>query len=191
MSNIAVKDGDEEIVFQGRIVEVVKQPMKVGDKAIAFEYARRTPGVRLVILDEATQKILLTKEFRYEIEDIDYRLPGGKVFDSLEEYNAFLESDKDIAAPAAARAIIEAKEETGIITKSPKHFYTSVNGSTMVWDLIYFEITDWAQAEQELEDGEEIATEWVSFSEGKQYALQHMSEDRSAAVLLRWLDSHK
>jgi ADP-ribose pyrophosphatase len=191
MPAVPKKDGPEEIVFQGKIVEVVKQPMKIGDKSVQFEFARRSPGTRLLIVDKKAQKILLTKEYRHELDDYDYRLPGGKVFDSLDEYNAFLASGQDILEPATKRAKIEAKEETGIIAESPKHFYTSVNGATVVWDLLYFIVDDWEQAEQELEAGEDIVVTWLSYEEVKKSALKHMSEDRSAAVLLRWLSEQQ
>ena len=58
--------------------------MKLGDKKMTFEKARRAPGVRLLIIKK--NKILITKEYRDEIGEFDYRLPGGKVFDKLEEY---------------------------------------------------------------------------------------------------------
>lgn len=187
MADVPVKDGEEEIVFQGKIVEVVKQPMKISDKSVNFEFARRSPGTRLLIVDKVKKKLLLTKEFRHELDDYDYRLPGGKVFDSLDEYNEFLASGKDIIEPATLRAKIEAKEETGVIASNPEYFYTSVNGATVVWDLLYFVINDWEQAEQELEAGEDITVEWVNFDKARKYALENMSEDRSAIVLLRWL----
>lgn len=187
MATIPVKDGDEQIAYQGKIVEVVKQPMKIGDKSVQFEFARRSPGTRLIIIDRDKQQLLPTKEYRHEIDDYDYRLPGGKVFDSLDEYNQFLASGKDMINPATARAKIEAKEEAGIIAKEPKHFYTSINGATVVWDLLYFVIDDWEESDQELEDGEDISVEWVGFDTARDYALKNMSEDRSVAVLLRWL----
>lgn len=187
MPAVPKKNGPEDIFYQGKIVEVVKQPMKIGDKSVTFEFARRSPGTRLLIVDKKAKKILLTREYRNELDDYDYRLPGGKVFDSLDEYNQFLASGKDIVGPAIERAKIEAKEETGIIAKNPKHIYTSVNGATVVWDLLYFVIDDWEQSDQELEDGEDISVTWVSFEQAKKDALTHMSEDRSVAVLLRWL----
>jgi len=32
-------------------------------------------------------KILLSREYRSELDRYDYRLPGGKVFDTLAEYH--------------------------------------------------------------------------------------------------------
>jgi hypothetical protein len=47
--------------------------------------------VRIIIQNEE-KKILLTKEFRYELDAYDWRLPGGKVVDTLDEYLSILDS---------------------------------------------------------------------------------------------------
>lgn len=78
----------EKIVYQGKIIEVVQQTRKTGDTEKLFEFARRSPGTRLIV--RSGDKVLLTKEYRTETGNWDYRLPGGKVFDTLEEYNRFL-----------------------------------------------------------------------------------------------------
>lgn len=192
MADIPKVDGPEVIAFQGRIVEVVKQPMKIGDKKITFEFARRSPGSRLIIINKADKKLLITKEFRTEHNDYDYRLPGGKVFDSLEDYNNFISSGGELIVPAEKQATIEAKEEAGITPKNIRHFYTSVCGATITWDLYYFVIDEWIQHKQNLGEGEDIHVEWVSFEEAQELALNgSMSEDRSVAVLLRWLETNK
>lgn len=189
MVHTPVKDGDEEILFQGRIVEVVQQPMKIGDKQVKFEFARRSPGTRLIIVNRLENKILITKEYRSELEDYDYRLPGGKVFDTLDEYNEFLRSGQNIIDPALERAKIEALEETGVIAKSVSHFYTAVNGATVIWDLLYFVIDNYDLTDQQLEHGEDISVQWLSFQEAKSLALSgKISEDRSVSVLLRWFE---
>ena len=72
----------ETSLFRGKIIEVVEKDIE-GRK---FEIARRSPGVRIIIRDG--NKILITKEYRYEHNSYDYRLPGGKVFDTLEEFNS-------------------------------------------------------------------------------------------------------
>ncbi len=79
-----------------------------------FEKARRAPGTRLIIADKDSKKVLLTREFRRELGEWDYRLPGGKVFDTLDEFEAFRESDDDIVDAAKKQAINEAQQEAGI-----------------------------------------------------------------------------
>lgn len=134
-------------------------------------------------------KILLTKEFREEVKDYDYRLPGGKVFDTLVEYNKFVDSGIDILPVAQEAAKKEAREEVGLVPSEIKHIYTSVCGATVVWDLYYFEVSKFEELPtQSLEDGEDIKPDWYTFDVAKQMAFSgKMSEDRSVAVLLRYL----
>ena len=137
-----------EVKYQGKIIQVIHKPTDVGNgKIINFEIARRAPGVRLIFIrqdKQGDQEILLSKEFRYELDDYDYRLPGGKVFDKLEEYLAALERDEDIATHAFNAAEREAKEECGLVPHNPKLIKISKNGATVEWDLYYFEISDFA-----------------------------------------------
>lgn len=179
------KDGPEEIVYKGKIFEVVKQPMMAGDKKVVFEIARRSPGTRLIIVND--NRMLITKEFRTELNEYDYRLPGGKVFDTLDEYNQILLEDiLPFAIEAAKR---ECREETGLIVKNIKYFSTSKSGATVVWDLIYFIIDDFEEngIGQELETGEVIDVEWKSFEEIKKLCKEgKISEDRSVGVLFKF-----
>ncbi|MFH1398767.1 MAG: hypothetical protein ABIG95_01515 [Candidatus Woesearchaeota archaeon] len=80
------KAGQEKKLYSGKIFEVLSQPMQAGSKTFDFEIVRRAPGIRLIILND--HKMLLTHEYRHELNGYDWRLPGGKVFDTLDEYNA-------------------------------------------------------------------------------------------------------
>jgi hypothetical protein len=182
--------GDEKIVYQGKMLEIVNQAMKAGSKSVTFEWARRAPGVRLIIVDTDKKTVLLTKEHRYELDADDFRLPGGKVFDSLQEYNDFLRVNRDIIEPATKKATAEALEEAGVRIEEAKHIHTSVCGATVQWDLLFFVSTKWDKVNQQLEEGEVISTIEVSFEEAKKIAVDgRMSEERSALILLRYLSS--
>jgi len=183
------KDGQEEIVYKGKIFEIVKQPMRVGEKRMFFEIARRSPGIRLIIVKD--DKMLISHEFRTELDAYDYRLPGGKVFDTLDEYNKH--SSKNILPFAVDAAKRECREETGLIAKNVKHFVTAQSGATVIWDLIYFIIDDFEESDngQELEDGEVIDTEWKTFDEVKKLCKDgKISEDRSMGVLFKFFLQH-
>lgn len=177
----------EKIVYQGKVIEVVQQNRKIGETEKLFEFARRSPGTRLII--RSGEQILLTKEYRTETGNYDYRLPGGKVFDTLEEYNRFLNTGQDISPRAVEAAKKEAREEVGIEVDEINHLWTSINGATVVWDLLYFEVSKFKQLpSQNLEVGEEIETSWITLEKAKEIALSgQMQEDRSVAVLLRYL----
>lgn len=170
----------QEVKYSGKIIEVIEE--KHGDRI--FEMARRSPGVRALIFDG--EKILLSREFRIETNGYDYRLPGGKVFDTLEEYRKNADGDLDEFAINAV--IKETAEEVGLKIKNPKLIKVSKAGATVVWDLYYFEIREFEQGKQHLEDGEDITFGWYNIDEVKQFCLNNqIQEDRSVAVLLKYL----
>lgn len=188
MASNPVPSGPEKITYQGKIIEVVEQAMKVGEKEITFEFARRAPGTRLIIRT-FDDKILLTKEFRPEINAYDYRLPGGKVFDTLKEYNEFLKSSATIVEKAKVAALKEAREEVGIEAKNAELFGISKCGTTVEWDLYYFLIKDFSEGGQELETGEVIEVMPTDLEEARSMCLDgRVQEDRSALMLLRYLN---
>ncbi len=123
---------------------------------------------------------------------IDYQ--GGKVFDSLDEYNQALQVGDDILTKSKAAAQKEAQEEVGIDTTAITYFYTSRCGATIEWDLHYFalEVPTEQLGEQNLEAGENIEVGWYTPEQAKELAFNgNMSEDRSAAVLMRYLHASK
>ena len=179
---------NEEIFAKGKLFELVH--LKQDDGRV-FEVARRAPGVRLIIHDKPHGKILLTKEFRHELGEWDYRLPGGKVFDSLDEFEVFRASGVDIIEAAKRKAIEEAQQEAGVEIANLELYKKSVLGATVEWDLYVFETADWQLSVegQELEVGEKIeADNWVSYDEARKMALNgSMAEERIALILLQWL----
>ena len=181
-----------EIKFRGKIFEIEQTTQPDGR---VFERAVRAPGVRLIIADKPNKKVLLTREFRTELNDWDYRLPGGKVFDTLEEYDAFRESGADILEPATSKAIAEGGEEAAIDITSVQYLKTSTLGATVGWDLLFFEATEWQKSAegQRLEAGEQIeADNWFGYDEARQMILDgHMQEERVALVLLQWLETQR
>lgn len=176
----------EKITHQGKIIEVVQKEVEQNGETKIFEFARRSPGTRLIIVKG--DSILLTREYRHETGGYDYRLPGGKVFDTLKEYNQALQSNENIDVAAKYAAIKEAKEEAGIDVIDISFFHRSICGATVVWDLYYFIVNSFNEVSQELEEGEDITTEFINRSEVKEMCLNGtVGEERSALVLLRFL----
>lgn len=180
---------NEEIYAKGKMFELVH--LKQDDGRV-FEIARRAPGVRLIVHDKSSGKILLTREFRRELDNWDYRLPGGKVFDSLDEFEAFRTSGNDIVDVAKQQAINEAQQEAGVDIAVLDLYKKSTLGATVEWDLYVFETEDWQLnvQGQELEVDEKIeADNWVSYEEARQMILDgKMQEERIALILLQWLE---
>ncbi len=171
------------IVFAGKIGEVIHTVQPDGR---VFEKFSRPPGTRLIIVS-SENKILISKEFREETGNFDLRLPGGKVCDTLEEYNKLRENSADILEAAKAGAIKEAREEAGIVVNDLELITIANAGATVEWDLYYFLVKDYEQHKdgQNLEEGEEISIVWMSIDEIKKaIELGQMQEWRSVGVLL-------
>jgi ADP-ribose pyrophosphatase len=179
---------NEELLYSGKFFEVLQKAVTFGDKTKKFENARRPPGTRLLIIKDG--KILITREYRYELGGYDYRLPGGKVFDTLEEFRRARESGEEILKSAENAAMEECRQEAGLTPKRLKHYLTTKAGATVVWDLYYFIIDGFVENEsgQELEAGEVIETSWRTFEQAKEMCLNgQIKEDRSVGVLLKFL----
>ena len=179
----------EKIVFQGNMIEVIHETIISNGKEITLEKGRRAPGVRLII-KTPENTFLISKEQRFSI-GLDYRLPGGKVFDSLIEYNQFLveqKSPEEILTKARDAAIKEGIEEAGIRPTAIELLTISKCGGSFEWDLYYFLVTAYETVGQQLEEHEKIEVMEVSLQELKNLALEgSMQEDRSVAVLLKYI----
>ncbi len=182
----------EKILFNGKTFELVKKIYRRGAKTAEVETARRSPGVRLIISNK--KKMLLIKEFRYELNGYDYRLPGGKVFDTLKECKEALIKGVKIEEEAAKAAKKECLEETGLIANKIKFYRKANAGLTVFWDLFYF-IVDGFEANksgQALEYHEEIYPEWKTFEEVKKLCLKdRIKEYRSVGVIMTYLMENK
>lgn len=178
----------EDIFAKGKLFELIHLKQEDGR---VFEVARRAPGVRLIIADKPNKKVLLTKEYRQELAEWDYRLPGGKVFDTLDDFEAYRSSGQDIIEAAKRQAANEAQQEAGVEVDSLELYKKSVLGATVEWDLYVFDVTKWQLSVhgQELEVGEKIeADNWVTYEEAERMILNgQMQEERIALILLQWL----
>ncbi|MDO8648694.1 MAG: NUDIX domain-containing protein [Candidatus Peregrinibacteria bacterium] len=180
--------------YRGRLIRIATQRMGFPDASEkSFEFAERAPGVRILVTDG--KRILLTKEWRSETQNWDHRLPGGKVFDTLEEY--LVEKDKGdehLQAWALAAARKELSEETSLQmpADSFRHIGRSVAGATVVWDLHYY-LVETAKQEGTLPgittgEGEQTHPEWFTYEQVKSLCVEgHVQEDRTVAFLLRHL----
>lgn len=135
-------------------------------KQVKRNMVRRPPGIRALIVNE-NEQILLSKEFRYELNDWDFRLPGGKVFDSLEDYKVSLKEDT-IMENVLKTVPKEVMEEVGLIISDPKLIKVSHDGAGVIWDLYYFEIKDYKISNDgpQLEENEIInGYSWFGFDD--------------------------
>lgn len=164
-------------------------------KIIKRKMVRRPPGVRALILNKNdNQKILLSKEFRYELDKWDYRLPGGKVFDTLDLYKEAI-ARNDVQKYVDESVAKEVLEEVGLIVKSQKLLKISHDGAGVIWDLFYYEIKDYEESLDgaHLEENEFVeGYVWKSFDEIIKMCIeQKINEERTVGVLLSYILEHK
>lgn len=179
-------------IYKGKIFQVVTWE---GKKGIMFEAAVRSPGVRLLIETQKgnTKALLMTKEIRHEVGGIDYRLPGGKVFDNFEEFDVYRNSKKDIFLAAEAAAKKEGREEAGIFGGKYIALEVSKAGATIEWDLYYFKVTGAKIGEPKLEESEKGDIETIVLSAEEIFDKllnKQIKEGRSAAILWMWLQDN-
>jgi 8-oxo-dGTP pyrophosphatase MutT (NUDIX family) len=184
----------EKSLFKGRIIEVIENMMEYRTNGVVGTYpaeiARRSPGVRVLILNEKAEKILLNKELRPETQDWDYRLPGGKVFDTLDEYLIYKDDEKAIIKYVEKAAKKEVEEESNLILHNQKFLHKSLAGSTVIWDLYYYLTTEFtiSKKKHQAKTDENTRPEWFTIEDAIKICIDgKIKEDRSAAVLLRYL----
>ena len=162
-------------------------------KYIKRNMVRRPPGIRALIVNRKNQ-ILLSKEFRYELNSWDYRLPGGKVFDFLNEYKIAL-NNNTVMENVLKTVPKEVLEEVGLIISNPKLLKISLDGAGVIWDLYYFEIKEYMKSETgaQLEEDEIInGYMWYNFDEIiKMCKNEEIHEDRTVGVLLSYILNYK
>lgn len=181
--------------FKGEIIEVLRKQTPHG----IHEIARRSPGVRIIALTH-DDKIMISRERRtYLQKEWDYRLPGGKVVDKLEDYLNLLKrledgfDGGDITDTIKCAVAKEGKEEIGITIRDAQLIHISDSGGTIEWDLWYWLVrpNDYFEGEQELEADEEIEILKLTPYEVSVLVLnKEISEDRSRAVLVDILIKH-
>ncbi len=188
-NNLPKPVGPAEVMYSGHIIEVIHQKMQIGDKTETYEVARRSPGVRIMFVNDG--RMLIAKEYRAEIEGWDYRLPGGKVFDSLREYKEYIDSGDEIIDYAMKAVDNEGREEAGLVAENIEYFSRSGSGGrTIIWDLYYFIVDKFhlSDSGQMLELGENITCEWMDFEDVKRLCLDgSFKEDRTVANILKFL----
>lgn len=183
MSETDGHNSKDNVVFRGIIGEVIHTVQQDGR---VFEQFRRPPGTRLIIVSPEN-RVLITKELRHETGGYDLRLPGGKVCDSLEEYETIRTSQDRVHSTAIDSAKREAREEVGLDINNPVPVTVAKSGATVDWDLHYFLVRDYQERPdgQELTQGEDIEAIWMWPYEIRQAITDgKMQEWRSVGVLL-------
>jgi 8-oxo-dGTP pyrophosphatase MutT (NUDIX family) len=126
-----------------------------------FEKAQRPPGTRIIFVDLLAKKILITIENRHEHGGLVYGLPGGKVVDSLKEWDEIVEKGT-VEEAVLAGAKREASEEVGIVDGEYSLLNTWNAGATVDWKLYYFMVKVPESVNTIKTDGEISSKEWIT-----------------------------
>lgn len=123
MKKFFEKSLKSEIVYKGKIFDIVKDEVELynGAKTIREVVAVHSSGVVIVAQNE--DKILLVQQFRYPVKEAILELPAGKI---------------DVNEDPFSAAKRELKEETGYVAKKWSDLgfvYTSVGFCT---EKLYF-----------------------------------------------------
>ncbi len=191
---LIVPNGTHTIQARGKLGAIVSFPVLVANnnnmyEEKTFERFVRPPGTRMIVVQKG--KILLQKEYRIETGTEDWRLPGGKVFDTFEEYEKYI--GKEIPESFILNAgIRELREEAKLDAKEISIISKSICGATIEWDLYYLFVENFLiLSEYTNNETEEIlGHEWKTFEEVLELCkIGSIGEDRTVAFLYRFLNS--
>lgn len=134
------------------------------------EYVWRRDGTRIICLDQ-NMNILLQKEFRYEMNTTDWRIPGGR-----------LDSENEEMLDGAKR---EFREETGYIAANWQYLWSSTPDSTVRYQRHFFLATDPQFVGTERDEGESsIETAWIALEEANRMALEGLVREEISALAI-------
>jgi 8-oxo-dGTP pyrophosphatase MutT (NUDIX family) len=174
-------------IYKGIIIEVL---IKGASNEKSKEVARCSPGVRAITITDDNKFIITRKRREYLGKEIDYRLPGGNVVDTLLEYHKMIES-KHLMSYIRFAVSKELTEETGIKAKSVTPYAVSNSGRIIDWDIHYFEMKDLLFSKACPGDDDETEVLQLSVRDTIDIVLlKQMSEDRSRIILLDYLWEH-
>jgi ADP-ribose pyrophosphatase len=167
-----MKSENPKIVWQGIHFQAYQYKVEVESGVLkTFEYVYRKDGTRTIAINDK-KEILLTKEYRYELEADDWRVPGGRLNDENEPI-----------VEAAKREFIE---ETGFIAENWKFLWTTTLESTVRYQRHFFLATKLKLDIHQRDEGERITVHWVPFQDAYKLAMKgEIREEISALAVAR------
>ncbi len=158
-------------VFKGRNFSVRQERVELDDGRVeTHEHVWRTDGVRIIAID-SNDAVLLTHEYRHELGERDWRVPGGKI-------------DADESAVDAARR--EMREETGFEAATMRYLWATTPDSTVRYRRYFFRASGLTSVGTAPDPGEKMTVHWVNLGEACEKALRgEIREEISALALLQ------
>lgn len=152
MSNLYEKQLSREIIYDGKVMRVVRDTVELpnGDTSVR-EICQNTGAVAIIpLLDDG--RVIMERQYRYAHERVFFEIPAGKL-DSPDE-------------PHLDAAMRELREETGAVAK--KYTYLGrIDPSPAIFnEKIYLYLAEGLSfTERELDEDEFIDTETVPLTE--------------------------
>jgi ADP-ribose pyrophosphatase len=158
------------VIFEGKHFRVFHEDVEPEPGySTTFEYVQRNDGARIIVLDG--RRVLLTREYRHELQGYDWRLPGGR-----------LNADEP-ASEAAKRELIE---ETGVRADRWKFLWSTTPDSTVRYQRHFFLAEGISVGDPSRDPGERLTVHWVELPSACELALRgEIREEISALSLLR------
>ncbi|MCR1934203.1 NUDIX hydrolase [Clostridium tepidum] len=140
--NFYEKTLEEQEIYKGKIINVVKQKVKLPNGKESFKEIVRHPGAVAILAYKDENTILLTKQFRKAIDKSTFEIPAGKI----EEGEEFETS-----------AMRELEEETGFKAKNMKYLGKIVTSPGFSDEYIYiYKAFDLYKGKDNMQDEDEF-----------------------------------
>lgn len=163
---------DDILIAEYKHFRVYHEKVLIASVEKTFEYVWRKDGTRTIAINEKNE-ILLTKEYRFELQGEDWRIPGGRLNDESE--------------PIIEAASREFREETGYAAKNWQFLWSSTPDSTVRYQRHFLLATDLTEGETSHDLGEEsIVVHWIPFEKAVGMAINNeIKEEISALSIIR------
>ncbi|MBU5300685.1 NUDIX hydrolase [Clostridium sporogenes] len=140
--NFYEKTLEEEEIYKGKIINVVKQRVKLPNGKESFREIVKHPGAVAILAYKDEDTVLLIKQFRKAIDKDIFEIPAGKI-----------EKGEDIESSA----LRELEEETGYKAKKMEYLGKIVTSPGFSDEYIYiYKAFDLYKGKDGLEDEDEF-----------------------------------